>query len=120
MTSLSTKEIIESLANGVDYETGEVLPSDSILNRGEVVRALYACLDGLDLLNKKKHIKNKLPSNAGKSWTVEEDAELTAEFQSGMSAKDIGVKHERSTGSIASRLVRLGLIKERSDVSSLS
>ncbi len=73
MTSLCTKEIIESLANGFDYETDEVLPSDSILNRVEVVRALYACLDSLDLLNQKKNIKNKLPSNAGKSWSDGED-----------------------------------------------
>lgn len=76
MTSMNTIEIIESLANGVDYETGEVLPSDSILNRGEVVRALYACLDGLELLAKKEKTKSKLPTNAGKSWSESEDAEL--------------------------------------------
>ena len=55
MTSAKAKEIVESLAKGIDYETGEVLPSDSILNRGEVVRALYTCLDGLELLLKKEN-----------------------------------------------------------------
>lgn len=109
MTSAKAKEIIESLAKGIDYETGEVLPSDSILNRGEVVRALYTCLDGLELLLKKEKTRSKLPINAGKSWSDAEDLELAAEFQGGLDAQEIGLRHARSTGSISSRLVRLGL-----------
>ena len=110
MNSTKAKEIIESLANGIDYESGEVLPSDSILNRGEVVRALHACLGGLELLAKKEITKSKLPPNAGKSWSDDEDLELATEFKGGLNAQEIGIRHARSTGSITSRLVRLGLI----------
>ena len=44
MDILRAKEIISALAEGVDPTTGEVLPGDSICNKGEVVRAFYALL----------------------------------------------------------------------------
>ena len=33
------KEIISTLAEGVDPTTGEVLPDNSVCNKGEIVRA---------------------------------------------------------------------------------
>lgn len=35
------KTILRFLADGVDPDTGELLPADHILNRAEVVRALF-------------------------------------------------------------------------------
>ena len=33
------KEIISALAEGVDPTTGEVLPDNSVCNKGEIIRA---------------------------------------------------------------------------------
>ena len=100
------KEIISTLAEGVDPTTGEVLPDNSVCNKGEVVRAFYAILNHLD----EKKSKKNLPANAGKPWTAEEDANLKTCFESGMSKKELCAEFERTSGSITSRLARLGLL----------
>jgi len=106
MDIVRAKEIVSALADGIDPTTGEVLPEDSIYNKGEIIRALYTVLSSLESANPKK----KLPKNAGKPWTTEADAELRACFESGMSKKEISAKFERTSGSIASRLAHLGLM----------
>lgn len=108
MDIIRAKEILTALAEGIDPTTGEVLPEDSICNKGEVVRALYTVLNRLDSIRPKKN----LPKNTGKPWTQEDDDELRACFKSGMSQKDICAKFERTSGSISSRLARLGLIAD--------
>ena len=45
MDIIKAREIISALAEGIDPTTGEVLPDDSVCNKGEVVRALYAVLN---------------------------------------------------------------------------
>ena len=101
------KEIVSALAEGIDPTTGEVLPEDSVYNKGEVVRALYTVLDRLETVNPKR----SLPKNAGKPWSADEDAKLRSCFESGMSKKELCAEFERTSGSISSRLVRLGLAK---------
>ena len=102
------KEIISALAEGVDPTTGEVLPDNSVCNKGEIVRAFYAVLNHLE----EKKPKKNMPTNAGKPWSTEEDVELKGCFEAGMSKKELSAKFERSTGSISSRLARLSLVKE--------
>ena len=54
------KEILSALAEGVDPTTGEILPENSVCNKGEVVRALYAVLNACgqkDIV--KKHISKE-------------------------------------------------------------
>lgn len=102
------KEILSILAEGVDPTTGEVLPDDSICNKGEVIRALYTVLN---CLNEKK-TKNNLPKNAGKPWSADEDAKLKSCFEAGMSKEELCAEFERTPGSISSRIVRLGLLND--------
>lgn len=78
------KEIISALAEGVDPTTGEILPEDSVCNKGEVVRALYAILNAcgknkdirkanskepddydVDLYNRLKLVRNKIAEEKG-------------------------------------------------------
>ena len=99
------KEIISALAEGIDPTTGEVLPDNNVCNKGEIVRAFYAVLNHLDEKNPKKN----LPANAGKPWTAEEDAKLIDVFKAGVSKKELCTKLERTSGSISSRLRKLGL-----------
>ena len=104
------KEIISALAEGIDPTTGEILPNDSVCNKGDVVRAFYAILEILD-----KKPKKNMPENAGKRWTDEDDKKLCEMFDTGVSKKDICDTFKRTTTGIASRLVRLGKIKERDE-----
>ena len=106
MDIMSAKEIIATLAEGVDPTTGEVLPDNSVCNKGEIVRAFYAILNHLD----EKKAKKNLPANAGKPWTSEEDIKLKACYEAGMSRKELCAEFERTSGSITSRLARLGVL----------
>lgn len=115
MSPLEAKTIIEALANGIDPETGEILPEQSTFNRPHVIRALFVAVKVLDTAAKRAERSKALPDNAGRSWSEKEDQELLALFDSNVPLKDIAQRHGRTPGAIASRLVRLGRIKERAD-----
>ncbi len=102
------KEIISALAEGIDPTTGEVLAEDSLYNKGDIVRALYAVLNALDTKKSKKN----LPENSGKPWTEDEEDLLKELYNKGLSKKEISKELGRTTGSISSRLNRLGLAND--------
>lgn len=104
-------EIIKALADGIDPTTGEVLPEDSVCNKGDIVRALYTVLECFDTNKSKK----QMPENTGKPWTKEDENLLMELFHSGTSKKDICKTFKRTSTGIAARLVRLGVIKERDE-----
>lgn len=105
------KEIISALAEGIDPTTGEILPEDSVCNKGEVVRAFYTIFALLDTPKTKK----TQPENAGKRWTDEDDKKVCELLDAGASKKDICNIFKRTSTGIASRLVRLGKISERDE-----
>ena len=112
MTPNEAKSIIETLANGVDPETGEVLSAQSVFNNPQVIRALFIATNALDGLAKREKQAKTLPGNAGNAWSETEDSSLLSAFDAGGSIKDISAKHGRTEGAIASRLIRLGRIKK--------
>ena len=103
------KEIISTLVEGVDPTTGEVLPDNSVCNKGEVVRAFYAVLNHLD----EKKPKKNMPANAGKPWTKEDEDLLIGLYHSGTPKKVICTSLQRSETGVAARLVHLGVIEDR-------
>lgn len=109
MDIIRAKEVISALAEGIDPTTGEVLPDNSVCNKGEVVRALYAILDSLD----KKKAAKRAPENAGKPWSTEDETTLVSLYRSGASTRDICNTFKRTPTGIAARLVRLGIIENR-------
>ena len=117
MSPFEAKEIIEALANGINPETGEILPTQSNFNSPQVIRALFAATKALERAVKLAERNDTLPTNAGRSWSEIEDKELLASFDAGAPVKKIAAKHGRTLGAIASRLVRLGRINDRSDAS---
>ena len=116
MSPLEAKKIIEALANGIDSETGEILPPQSALNSPPVIRALFIAGKALDRAAKQAERMNALPDKAGRPWGDEEDQALRAAFDTGVTVKDMAAKHGRTLGAIVSRLVRLGKIKDRTEV----
>ena len=103
------REIISALAEGVDPTTGEVLPDNSVYNKGEIVRAFYAVLNHLE----EKKPKKNMPANAGKPWTKEDEDLLVSLYRSGTPKRDICKTMQRTESGVAARLVRLGEIDER-------
>lgn len=115
MTSAEAKHLIESLANGVDPGTGEILPEQNPFNNPQVIRALFLAAKALEHMAKREQRERTLPNNAGKAWSEAEDKTLLSAFDSGITVKELSAKHGRTERAIASRLVRLGRIKERAD-----
>ena len=116
MSPIQALEIITALSEGVDPATGEVLNENQALNRPDTIRALFIAKEALTKYQRSAKRKATLPENAGKSWTVDEDNELIKLFENNKDINEISSHHKRTKGSIAARLVRLGAIKERSDV----
>ena len=113
MTPAEAKQIIEVLAGGVDPATGEVLPDDNPLSSPHVIRALFIAAKALELMAAAKPARPAAaaPGNAGKSWNEEEDQRLVAGFDAGTPVGALARTHERTTGAINSRLVKLGRLQ---------
>ena len=60
--------------------------------------------------------KTDQPENAGKPWTSDLDQQLCVLYENGLSAEELCSYFKRSREGIASRLVRLGKLKTRSDL----
>ena len=107
------KKILETLADGINPITGEVLRKEDICNQVDVVRALHIALRHLDVPKKSRKPNAE---NAGKPWTPEDDDILCRMFDTGCSPQDMCNHFQRSNGSIAARLVKLGKINFRDEL----
>jgi hypothetical protein len=107
------KELLETLADGIDPRTGELLPADNICNQTEIVRALHTVLRTLDGTPQKA--KKPQTENAGKPWGKPDDETLIRMFDNGCSKKEICAYFKRTDGAIAARLVHLGKIDNRDE-----
>ena len=110
MDIIRAKEIVRTLADGVDPTTGEILPAESVYNAPEVIRALFTILEQVDYGSAAKAADAL--RNAGKPWTAAEDDKLCDEYLSKQPVSDIAREHGRSYGAIESRLEHLGLKKK--------
>lgn len=107
--------ILEALANGTDPSTSAPIPLDAF-HSADTVRAMFTAVallkegePGAVPTRRAKRATTSLTS-AGAPWSAEEDARLSAEFDSGMTVSQIALQHGRSSGAITSRLVKLGRI----------
>lgn len=111
MDIIRAKEILEILADGVNPMTGEVLPKSDSCNQVEVVRAIHTILKFINAETAKP--KDSMPENAGKPWTRADEEILCRMFDTGCPGEAICNHFQRSHGSIAAKLVKLGKIRER-------
>ncbi len=102
--------IVRALAEGVSPETGEVLTADVVYQYAPVVRALHRAVGGLEILEDRERSGRTLPANGGKSWSRAEDALVCEELRRGIDLHQIARTHNRTLGSIITRLVKLGKI----------
>lgn len=108
--------IIGPLSDGINPETGEALNNESCFNNSQVLRALAVAKQVLENTVRLQKRKSNLPNNAGKPWRKDDDLALESSFDDGLTLDELCEKYERTQGSIKARLVRLGKIKERSDI----
>ena len=99
-------EIIQALADGHNPYTGEVFEKDNVFQNPDTVRALYVGIEALNRMISYERRKRLLPENVGKAWTPDEEEEVVKEFDSGLSVKDIAVKHGRTKGGIEVKLAK--------------
>ena len=104
--------VLESLANGIDPQTGAPVPWDAF-HSADTVRVLFTATTLLKTTEPppagRRRQATALPS-AGTPWSAEEDARLCREFDAGMTTAQIALQHGRTSGAITSRLVKLGRI----------
>ena len=91
--------------------TGELLSNSDSCNHAEVVRALHAVLKALDTPQQKS--RKPKAENAGKPWAESDDRTLCEMLDAGYSNKELSEHFKRSSGAIASRLVKLGKLQAR-------
>ncbi|MDG5788871.1 hypothetical protein QA612_15475 [Evansella sp. AB-P1] len=106
-------EIVTLLADGIDPHTGEVFPHDSPYQAPDTVRSLYLAVKGLEQLEKSERRQKRLPENAGKGWEEQEEKLLADGFDNGKTINELAEIHQRTVGSIRSRLVKLRKIEEK-------
>jgi hypothetical protein len=111
MDASKSLEIIQTLADGIDPHTGEEFGPESPYQHPQTVRALFVAIQALERVKKTDDRQRKLPDNAGKSWADDEDQRLVSGFDSGKTTKQLAEEHQRTEGSIRSRLVKHGKIQ---------
>lgn len=112
MPNTEPKSILKSLIHGCDPLSGEGLPPECVVHRPDVLRALLAGFDALNLMAARAQRRAQLPDNVGSAWTTEEESRLVSAFKSGESPATIAHKHGRTLRAIEARLQKLSLITE--------
>lgn len=104
--------IVSALANGVNPLTGEVFDIDSPYQSGDVIRALYIAVRALESGSRRpRGSRARLPVNAGKPWSEQEDLELLEKFDEGLSLAELAQAHDRTLAGIQARLERHGRLQ---------
>ncbi|HKI26322.1 MAG TPA: hypothetical protein VKA07_08360 [Candidatus Sulfotelmatobacter sp.] len=105
--------IVRALAEGVDPESGDACPGESVFQQPNTIRALGRATEALAARVAQEERRRRLPENIGKPWDESEDAQLRAEYERGLSIWHISKIHGRTRGGISARLERLGKVPLR-------
>jgi len=108
MNQAEALSVIRSLANGVDPESGEVFLADSVYQRAQTVRALYAAAEALEKSERFERRKQQLPAKVGEPWSEDEDRKLLSGFDAGRGLPDLASAHQRTQTGVRARLVKYG------------
>lgn len=109
--------IISALANGTHPFTGELFSPDSPYQIPDVIRALFSAQRALEARqtghvqrasSAESRVSNTASTNAGKTWSTEEDKQLLAAFDADTSLADIARRHGRTVNGVRARLEKHG------------
>ncbi len=111
MDEVTALRLIDTLANGVNPTSGEVLAADNPCQQPEVLRALWLASRALQEQRLRNLRQSSMPANVGKPWSEDENNALITEFHSGRALTDIASLHQRTQAGIQARLEKLGLLQ---------
>lgn len=110
MQTFEALRIIQQLTEGTNPLSEEALPTDHFCLNSDIHRALQASIPALESRLKWIQRQAQLPANAGKPWLSEEEDSLTVGFDNGDDIDTLANRHQRTIGSITSRLIKIGKI----------
>jgi len=117
MSPQEAVRILDLLAQGIDPDSGGLLPQDSVVHSAAVIRALFLASRALGaqpnaaITSLSEKDKDPSLTQAGKPWTEEEAQRLLVAFDAGTPMDELARSHGRTKGGIRSRLVRLGRLE---------
>lgn len=113
MDDTQALKVISALASGIDPTSDEPVEMPPLLQKVEVVRALYVAVRALETTSRARTRKShtRAPANAGKSWTEAEDRLLLERFDTGQTLAQLASTHERTPAGIQARLERHGRMR---------
>jgi hypothetical protein len=110
MQHSEARDILVSLIEGRDPGSGESLPTDCVVHRPDVIRALLVGVGAIDTTDARVKRRAQLPENVGIGWTTKEEEQLRSEFAAKDPLTTIAARHGRTLRAIEARLERMGLI----------
>jgi len=110
---------LRAWADGIDPDTGAMLPPDHPGQRADALRVIFATLALLEgqptayppLPTERAGAASSSPRNAGRSWSATDDDALVQAFDAGSTISSIAEGLGRTRGAITARLVKLGKIE---------
>jgi hypothetical protein len=110
MQERRARQILQALIQGVDPFDGSELPSGTVLQQADVLRALLVGVAAMEQDAVRASRRAALPRNIGRSWSTEENARLIEAFRAGENLAEVALQHGRTLRAIEARLEKLGLI----------
>jgi hypothetical protein len=113
MDDTQALKIIYTLANGLDPTTEPPVAGPPLLQDGNVIRALYVAVRVLERTTRSRasNRSSRMPANAGKPWTEEEDRQLLERYDGGQTTiAQLAQAHDRTPAGIQARLERHGRV----------
>jgi hypothetical protein len=104
MQERRARQILQALIQGVDPFNGHELPSGTVLQQADVIRALLVGVAAMEQDAARASRRAQLPRNIGRTWSAEENSRLVDAFQAGENLGDIATKHGRTLRAIEARL----------------
>ena len=114
-----SRNIVQTLAQGIHPTTGEVFPPESPYNDPSVIRALFSILESVKYSKRprkspeerrQENLELGKPGNSGLPWTEQDRALVASSFQEGMTVKKLATMLGRSTASIVAEAIRQDLV----------
>ena len=137
MDSEGAKRILMDLYNGINPETGEILPEEHVCNSLKVASALHIAIRAIEGVKlgvpeidkyprqRKRSVREREKSglhktssalgNSGTRWTKEEKMMLIALYESGESHERIGKDLRRTSFEIQEKLEMMGYKRKKTD-----
>lgn len=110
MENSEALRIVRALVDGLNPSTAGTCKPEWLLQQPQTIRALEEVVRALQSEVERVDRKRPLPPNVGEPWLPPEEEQLCAEFDRGMSTREIAKVHGRLPGGVMARLGMLGKI----------